>query len=125
MGMPNTRSRGAGIRNRVIGQYRDARKSASTSKDMKDHFPQRGASVPWNPPTRMRPGLGVVKTCAGCGRTQDLWEENNGEGISKGGRRYCCKPCSQGEACICADKDAQKGSELNSLWREASKPRRR
>jgi hypothetical protein len=115
-----TRSRGAWdtqrgqavIRDRVIGQHRSQRKNSHASPDMQDRFHNEEA-VPLIRTLRARPGMGVQAACAGCGRTKDLWEENNGMGLSKAGRRYCCKPCSEGKRCRCVDMDARKGMELS------------
>jgi hypothetical protein len=126
-----TRSRGAldavqgpaGIRDRVIGQYRDSRKRAFESPDEQDRF-RRFRAVPLVRTTKRRPGLGISRACAECGRTEDLWEENNGEGISKNGRHFCCKPCYDGKGCTCVDQDTRKGNELGSLWRRAERRKR-
>jgi hypothetical protein len=80
--------------------------------------------VPVGPLRRYRPGLGAALACAGCGRTKDLWEENNGEGLSKGGFHFCCRGCAIDDACTCGSKDAEKGQELNSLSRWADRRRR-
>ncbi len=113
------------IRDRVIGQYRHEKKRAAESPDMQDRVLSHRPAMPLFPPMRRQPGLSVMVTCVGCGRTKDLWEGNNGEGISKRGGRYCCKPCADGDRCTCTEIDQHKGQELNSLWRSAVKPRRR
>jgi hypothetical protein len=107
-----------GIRDRVIGQYRHEKKRAWESPDQQDRVPY-GRSEKLVPTLRHRAGLGSIEACAHCGRTRDLWEENNGEGLTHKGRRYCCKPCSQGKDCICQDMESHKGSELGSLTRYA------
>jgi hypothetical protein len=115
-----TRSRGAWdtqrgqavIRDRVIGQYRSQRKNSHESPDQQDRFHNEEA-VPWIATRRTRRGLGTQAACAGCGRTKDLWEENNGQGLSKHGRRFCCSPCAEGKGCRCAEMDARKGMELS------------
>jgi hypothetical protein len=83
-----------------------------------------GAAVSLVPLTRRRAGLGVQAACAHCGRTKDFWEENNGQGISKEGRRFCCKPCADGKKCVCAEMNLHKGQELNNLQRTAVRHRR-
>jgi hypothetical protein len=104
------------IRDAPIGQYRDHAMRAWESSDEKDRFrswqPVRSTALP-----RKRRGLALAMACAHCGRTQDFWEENNGEGIAKQGRRFCCKPCSGGKACVCLEIENKKGQELNSLQR--------
>src|SRR5688572_18159769 len=85
-----TRSRGAldtvqgpaTIRDRVLGQNRSAPHRAWESPDEQDRF-RAGRPVALHPPFMDRPGLGRQRACAGCGRTKDLWEENNGQGLSK------------------------------------------
>src|SRR5690349_17993461 len=89
------------IRNQVIGQYRSEQKMAWESPDEQDRF-MFGASVPRTETQKVRRGLGRMEACAGCERTKDLWSANTGQGLSKGGRRYCCKPCASGEPCECS-----------------------
>jgi hypothetical protein len=72
---------------------------------------------------RFQRNLGNQQACTNCGRTKDMWEENNGQGIRKAGRPYCCKPCSAGDDCICADMDSRKGMELGGLVRGVRKRR--
>ena len=102
----------------MIGQYRSEKKRTWESPDRHNRFPF-GASDPIVFTVHQRKGLGAIAACAGCGRTKDLWEANNGEGISKSGRRFCCKPCAEGKPCVCAEMDRLKGQSLNGLQRRA------
>jgi hypothetical protein len=111
-------------RDHTIGQYRHEKKRAWESPDMHDHVPT-GAAVPIGAPaTRVRPGMGRIALCAGCGRTADLWEENNGEGLSKHGRRFCCKPCAEEGACACLEMEIHNGNEIGGLLRRARRAKR-
>src|SRR5688572_8281970 len=121
----NKDQRKPGIRDRVIGQQRGQKHRAWESPDQQDRFAFGAKSaLPLVPTLRRRPGMGYETACAGCGRTKDLWEENNGEGLSKAGRRFCCKPCATGEGCTCVEQDARKGQQLNSLSRRALRRKR-
>jgi hypothetical protein len=117
-----TRSRGAWdaqrgpavIRDRTIGQSRGQSKPAVESPDQQDRFHHLEA-VPIAPRQVRRATIGTMTVCAGCGRTKDFWAENNGQGLSKSGRRFCCKPCSDGGDCRCASMEAERGPEVGGL----------
>src|SRR5688500_10344713 len=118
--MPPPRSR---IRDRPLGQHRSQKMRAWESPDQQDRVPL-GEKVPLISTVSRRPGLASQSACASCGRTRDLWEENNGQGLSKGGRRFCCKSCADGQGCTCFARDQEKGQELNSLQRQAARRKR-
>jgi hypothetical protein len=109
-------------RDRVIGQYRGQKKRAWESPDEQDRF-RHWKAVPLPPTPQKKGSLGTLPACAGCGRTKDLWEENNGAGLSKNGRHFCCKPCASGDPCTCINQEDHKGQELGGLLRSA--PRRK
>lgn len=39
--------------------------------------------------------------CLECGMPKKDWSGNNGEGILKDGRLYCCEGCLDESGCIC------------------------
>ena len=42
-----------------------------------------------------------TQTCPECGMTKDEWEGNNGRGVERNGKTYCCDGCASGTGCTC------------------------
>jgi hypothetical protein len=41
------------------------------------------------------------ETCADCGMVKADWKGNNGQGVEKDGRMYCCDGCANETGCTC------------------------
>ncbi len=43
------------------------------------------------------------KVCPGCGMKKNEWKGNKGRGFEGDDDVYCCKGCSEGSGCTCAE----------------------
>src|SRR5690349_18402971 len=97
-------------RTSVGAQYPMETESSRTFPSLrkrKGKFPDEGESTKSDPV----PEEALVR-CARCGIEEHGWTGGGGQGVKKGGARYCCHSCAEDEGCDCI-AEAERHTGLN------------
>lgn len=43
----------------------------------------------------------MAQKCPECEMEKSEWKGNDGKGVEKNGKRYCCDGCASGTGCTC------------------------